>query len=94
MWTGSWLFRREKDAPGRSVGQRLETIANNRRDRRHTGGVDTLNRHGPAQLRVVMTTRRRFLGRYAVTACKSDGAMMFQLVLVVHGVCRFPSGLG
>ena len=92
-WAGSWLFRREKYSSDRSFGQRLKTIAN-QRGRRHLRGEDTLHSNRSTQLRVVMTTRRRFFGRYAIAACRPGAAMVLQLVRVGDGVCRFPPGLG
>ena len=95
VWAGSWLPRREKHAPNRSFGQRLETIDYRRGDR-HLRGEDTLARNRSTQLRVgvVMTAQRRLLGRYAVAACVLGTAMVLRLVPVGDGVCRFPPGLG
>ncbi len=92
-WAGSWLLRREKYSPDRSFGQRLETIDYRRGDR-HLRGKDTLARNRSTQLRMVMTARRRLLGRYAVAACRLRAAMVLRLVPVGDGVCRFPPGLG
>ena len=90
---GSWLLGRERYCPDRSYGQRLETI-DNQRGRRHLRGEDTLTRNRPTQLRVVMTTRWRLFGRYAIAACRPGAAMALQRVRVDDGVCRLPPGLG
>ncbi len=93
-WAGSWLPRREWYSPDRRCfGQRLETIAN-QRGRRPLRGEDTFARNRSTQLRVVMTTRRRLFGRYAIAACRPGAAVVLQLVLVGDGVCRFPPRLG
>ncbi len=92
-WAGSWLLRREKYSPDRSLGQRLETI-DNRRGRRYLRGEDARTRNRSTQLRVVMTTSRRFFGRYAIAARRPGVAMVLQLVPVGEGVCRFPPRLG
>ncbi len=92
-WAGSWLLRREKYSPDRIFGQRLETI-DSQRGRSHLRGEDPLTRNRSTQLRVVVTTRRRLFGRYAIAACRPGAAMVLQLVRVGDGVCRFPPGLG
>ena len=93
MWASSWLLRRGKYFPDRRFGQGLETI-DSRRSRSHLRGEDALTCYRSTQLRVVMTTRRRLILCYTISACRLGGMMVLQLVLVGDGVCRFPPRLG
>ncbi len=90
---GSWLLRREKYSPDRGFGQRLETL-DSQRGRRYLRGEDALTHNRSTQLRVLMTTRRRLFGRYAIVARRPGAAMVLQLVPMRDGVCSFPPRLG